>query len=91
MLCVFVLTCLLFIYLAFLEYSVILLSIRLMKDKILGHTKETIDFGAMVAYFIGFAIFNLIYATLGSGINVPPLISVPPGRFGKNNKRTPLK
>ena len=62
MLCIFVLACLLFIYIAFLEYAVILVSIRLTKDKIMGQTREAIDFGTMVSYYIGFSTFILIYA-----------------------------
>ena len=30
-------------------------------------------------------------STLRSGISVAPLINVPPGKFYKKNKRTPLK
>jgi len=33
----------------------------------------------------------VILHTLRSGINVAPLINVPPGKFYKKNKRTPLK
>ena len=61
MLCVYVFTSLIFIYVALLEYSLILIVIRLEKEKLAGITKEQIDFGSMLVYYAGFGAFNLIY------------------------------
>ena len=61
MLCVYVFTSLIFIYVALLEYSLILIVIRLEKEKLSGITKEQIDFGSMLVYYAGFGTFNLIY------------------------------
>ena len=33
---------------------------------------------------------SLPSTTLESGINIPPLINVAPGKFGKKNKRSPI-
>ena len=61
MLSLYVLICLLFINAALIEYSAILLAIRVKKDKILEETKDKIDFGTMIAYYTGFGMFNLVY------------------------------
>ena len=61
MLCVYVFTSLIFIYVALLEYSLILIVIRLEREKLVGITKEHIDFGSMLVYYSGFGAFNLIY------------------------------
>ena len=72
MLSIYVLACLFFNVATLLEYTIILLYIRLKNDeKAGGKTKEKriklnafkdrVDFGTMIAYYIGFGMFNLIY------------------------------
>ena len=61
MLCVYVFTSLIFVYVALLEYSFVLMAIRLEKEKFVGMTKEKMDFGSMLVYYAGFGTFNFIY------------------------------
>jgi hypothetical protein len=48
---------------ALLEYSVVLMVIRLEKEKLVGMTKEKNGFwiNAMLVYYAGFGTFNFIY------------------------------
>ena len=63
MLCIYVFTSLIFVYVALLEYSVVLMVIRLEKEKLVGMTKEKNGFwiNAMLVYYAGFGTFNFIY------------------------------
>ena len=61
MLCIYVFTSLIFVYVALLEYSVILMAIRLEKEKLAGISKEQIDFMSILVYYAGFGAFNVIY------------------------------